>query len=45
MELIRRTVELMGQRREAALAAPARHALRLAIWSDKSKIAPKRFPN
>jgi 5'-methylthioadenosine phosphorylase len=41
MDLIRRTIELMATQREAMLAAPARQALRLAIWSDKSKIAPE----
>jgi 5'-methylthioadenosine phosphorylase len=39
MVLIRRTIELLGARREEALAAPSRAALKLAIWSDKSKIA------
>jgi 5'-methylthioadenosine phosphorylase len=36
--LIRRAVELIGQRREEALAAPSRSSLKLAIWSDKAKI-------
>jgi 5'-methylthioadenosine phosphorylase len=40
MALIRRAVELMADRREPLLAAPSRQALRLAIWSDKSAIAP-----
>jgi 5'-methylthioadenosine phosphorylase len=39
MELIRRAIGRMGEQREALLAAPARSALKLAIWSDKSKIA------
>jgi 5'-methylthioadenosine phosphorylase len=43
MDLIRKTIELMGTKREEALAAPARQALRLAIWSDKSKIAPEEI--
>jgi 5'-methylthioadenosine phosphorylase len=41
MELIRKTIELLGNRREEALAAPSRQSLKLAIWSDKSKILPE----
>jgi 5'-methylthioadenosine phosphorylase len=41
MELIRKTIDLLATQREAALAAPSRNALRLAIWSDKSKISPE----
>jgi 5'-methylthioadenosine phosphorylase len=37
--LMRRTVELMAQRRAELDECPARHALKLAIWSDKSKIS------
>jgi 5'-methylthioadenosine phosphorylase len=37
--LLRRAVELMPVRREQLAACPAHHALELAIWSDKSKIA------
>ena len=40
MSLIRRTVDLMIERREQLQACPARHALELGIWSDKTKIAP-----
>jgi len=43
MDLIRRTVQLLGTRTDEALAAPALHALKLAIWSDKSKIAPEEI--
>jgi 5'-methylthioadenosine phosphorylase len=39
--LMRRTVALMGQRREQLEQCPARHALELAIWSDKSRIDPQ----
>jgi 5'-methylthioadenosine phosphorylase len=39
MQLIRKTIELLGTRQQEALAAPTRQALKLAIWSDKSKIA------
>jgi len=38
--LVRRTIELMATRREPLLAAPSRQSLRLAIWSDKARIAP-----
>jgi 5'-methylthioadenosine phosphorylase len=43
MELIRKTIELLGNRREEALAAPSREALKLAIWSDKTRIAPEEI--
>jgi 5'-methylthioadenosine phosphorylase len=43
MELIRKTIELLGNRREEALAAPSRQALKLAIWSDKTRIAPEEI--
>jgi 5'-methylthioadenosine phosphorylase len=43
MSLIRKTVELMGQQSERALSAPTRHSLRLAIWSDKTRIAPEEI--
>jgi 5'-methylthioadenosine phosphorylase len=39
--LLKRAVALMGQRREALERCPARHALELAIWSDKSRIDPQ----
>jgi 5'-methylthioadenosine phosphorylase len=38
--LMKRAVELAGQRREQLAAAPAQRALELAIWSDKSRIEP-----
>jgi 5'-methylthioadenosine phosphorylase len=38
--LMKRAVELAGQRRDALMAAPAQRALELAIWSDKSRIDP-----
>jgi 5'-methylthioadenosine phosphorylase len=40
MNLMKRAVELMVQRREQLDASPARRALELAIWSDKSRIDP-----
>ena len=43
MQLIRKTIELLGQQREKALAAPSRQSLKLAIWSDKAKIAPEEI--
>ncbi len=43
MDLIRRTIEHLGAHRETALAAPSRQSLRLAIWSDKTKIAPQEI--
>ena len=36
--LMKRAVELMGQRREQLATSPALKALELAIWSDKSRI-------
>jgi 5'-methylthioadenosine phosphorylase len=41
--LVRRAIELMASRREELLAAPSRQALRLAIWSDKTRIAPEEI--
>jgi len=38
--LIRRAVELMAGRSAEQLESPAHHALRLGIWSDKTKIEP-----
>jgi 5'-methylthioadenosine phosphorylase len=38
--LMKRAVELMGQRREQLSTCPALHALELAVWSDKLRIAP-----
>ena len=40
IELMKRAVELAAQRRDQLAAAPARRALELAIWSDKSRIDP-----
>ncbi len=39
--LIRRAIERVSQRRDELSAAPARQALQLAIWSDKSRIPPE----
>jgi 5'-methylthioadenosine phosphorylase len=39
IRLIRAAVQKIAERREELLAAPAREALKLAIWSDKSRIA------
>ena len=36
--LIRSTIELLGQQRERAMTAPSLQSLKLAIWSDKSRI-------
>jgi 5'-methylthioadenosine phosphorylase len=36
--LIRRVVERMAGRQDELLAAPARQALKLAIWSDKARV-------
>ena len=41
--LLRRAMELMPVRREQLAACPAHHALELAIWSDKSKIAAEEI--
>lgn len=38
--LMKRAVELMSQRRDLLEKCPARRALELAIWSEKSKIDP-----
>jgi 5'-methylthioadenosine phosphorylase len=38
--LMKRAVELMAQRRELLEQCPARRALELGIWSDKSQIDP-----
>jgi 5'-methylthioadenosine phosphorylase len=38
VRLIRRVVERMAGRQDELLAAPARQALRLAIWSDKARV-------
>jgi 5'-methylthioadenosine phosphorylase len=41
VNLIKRTVELMSQRRDQLETCPASRALELAIWSDKSHIPPE----
>jgi 5'-methylthioadenosine phosphorylase len=38
VRLIRRVVERMAARQDELLAAPARQALKLAIWSDKARV-------
>ena len=38
MDLIRRAIARMPERRDALLSAPSRSALRLAVWTDKSAI-------
>jgi 5'-methylthioadenosine phosphorylase len=38
MRLLRQAIKAMLQRREELAACPARQALKLAIWSDKSRI-------
>ena len=38
MRLLRRAVELAGDREAELMAAPARSALELAIWSDKARV-------
>jgi 5'-methylthioadenosine phosphorylase len=43
MELIRRAIGRMAEQREALLAARARSALKLAIWSEKSRIAAEEI--
>ena len=40
MGLIRKTIEHAASRREELLNAPALEALKMAIWSDREKIAP-----
>jgi hypothetical protein len=37
---MKRTVELISTRRDQLAQCPARRALELAIWSDKSRIDP-----
>lgn len=39
IRLVQKAVELMSTRREQLEMSPARHALELGIWSDKSKIS------
>ena len=40
MKLIRRAVERIAARPDELAGSPAREALRLAIWSDKSRVPP-----
>ncbi len=40
IELMHKAVELIGQKPAEQLDSPAHHALRLGIWSDKSRIDP-----
>lgn len=39
MQLIRRAIELMATQRDTLMESPAHEALKLGIWSEKSKIA------
>jgi 5'-methylthioadenosine phosphorylase len=39
-KLIKSAVELAGARRDELLSAPAQQSLKMAIWSDRTKIAP-----
>jgi 5'-methylthioadenosine phosphorylase len=41
MRLIRRTVEMIAANPAAVAVSPAHQALKLGIWSDKSRIAPE----
>jgi 5'-methylthioadenosine phosphorylase len=41
VRLMRRTVELMASRREQLANCPSSRALELAIWSEKSAVAPE----
>lgn len=41
MELIRRAIGLLAQRRSELPASPAHSALKLGIWSEKSRIDPQ----
>lgn len=40
LRLMRQTVAIMAERRDLLATCPARHALELAIWSDKGSIPP-----
>lgn len=40
VQLMQRTVELIASKPREQLESPAHHALRLGIWSEKSRIAP-----
>lgn len=41
LHLIQRVIEQMASRQDELAASPVQHALRLAIWSDKSRVAPE----
>jgi len=41
MEVIRRAIGLLGERRDSLPESPAQSALRLGIWSEKGKIEPQ----
>jgi 5'-methylthioadenosine phosphorylase len=41
LKLIRRAVQLLADRRDQLPQSPAHRALELAIWSDKTRIAPE----
>lgn len=43
LQLLKHAVGLMADRSDELLMCPARQALKLAIWSDKSKIAPQEI--
>jgi 5'-methylthioadenosine phosphorylase len=43
LQLMRRAVEQMSQRREQLEACPAHHALELGIWSDKGRVAEEEI--
>ncbi len=43
MRLVRTTVALMNERRDALATSPALRALELGIWSDRSRIAPREI--
>jgi len=41
MEVIRRAIRLLAERRESLPESPAQSALRLGIWSEKGRIDPQ----
>ena len=41
MEVIRRAIRLLAQRREQLPPSPAHSALKLGIWSEKGRIDPQ----
>lgn len=43
IRVMRKAVELLAERRESLPDSPAQHALELAIWSDKGRIAPEEI--